>query len=154
MRGVTVTFQRKKSNSALRRTRYCSHAHSFAVLLTYLGAGHIPTWFDSWGNGSCFCNCLCHDFVLVLVLVLVNQHPTLSEIVSMAQPNQSTMKRAIRVVGECYSIHRLNPSVGSSDCFYLQNLSESSNINFHDYSSSSTLTRGIVLVLFKLRKED
>ena len=149
-----AAFRRKRFNSDVRNdgcTRYCSHAHSFAVFLTYLSAGDIPTWFDSWGSGSCFGDCLCHDFVLV------NQHPIAPysfypKVVSMGKPNESTMKRAIRLVGECYSIYGLNPSVGSSDCIHFQNLSESSNINFDNHSSSSTLTRGIVLVLFKIQK--
>ena len=135
------------------------HAHSFAMLLTYLGAGHIPTWFDWWSSGSYFGEDFCHDFFLVLALV--NQHPTLRKIapcslypkvVSVAEPNESTMKRAIRVVGECYSIYRLNPSVGSSDRIYIQNLSESSNTNCHNHSSSSTLTRRIFLFIFRIRK--
>jgi len=41
----------------------------FTVLLTYLGPGDIPTWFDSWGSGSCFrwlhvsrlCSCSCQS---------------------------------------------------------------------------------------------
>ena len=37
-----AAFRRKRFNSALRKTYYCSHAHSFAMLLTYLGAGDIP----------------------------------------------------------------------------------------------------------------
>ena len=111
---------------------------------------------------SRLCSCSCQS-----ALVPVNQHllsinilrsakllPTHSipKVVSMAQPNESTMKRAIRVVGECYSIHRLDPSVDSSDHFHFQNLSESSSINFHNHSSSSTLTRRIVLALFRIRK--
>jgi len=153
-----VAFWRKRFSSALRKdgcTRYCSHAHSFAVLLTYLGAGDIPTSSDSWGSGSgsCFGDCLCHN----LVLVLVNQHPIAPcslypKVVSMSEPNESIMKRVIRVVGECYSILQLNPSVVSCDSIYFQNLSESSNIDFHTRSLSSTLAWGIVLVLFKIRK--
>jgi len=153
-----VAFRRKRFSSALRKdgcTRYCSHAHSFAVLLTYLGADDIPTWFGSWGNGSCLGFCLCLNFVLVLVLV--NQHPIAPwslypKVVSMSEPNESIMKRVIRVVGKCYSILQLNPSVVSCDSIYFQNLSESSNIDFHTRSLPSTLPRWIVLVLFKIRK--
>ena len=93
----------------------------------------------------CSCSCSCQS----TPYAQPNYYP---KVVSMAKPNESTMKRAIRLFGECYSIHRLNPSVGSSDRFYFQNLSESSNINFHDHSSSSTLPRGIVLVLFKIQR--
>jgi len=111
---------------------------------------------------SQLCSCSCQS-----ALVPVNQHllsinilhlakllstHSIPKVVSMAQPNESTMKCAIRVVGECYSIHRLDPSVGSSDHFYFQNLLESSSINFHNHSSSSTLTRRIVLVLFRIWK--
>ena len=148
-------LSKERFNSVLRNNRctcYCFHAHSFAMLL---GAGNIPTWFDLWDSGSCFGDCLCHNFVLVLVLV--NQHSIAFcslylKVVSMAKPNESTMKHAIWFVGKCYSMHRLNPSVSSSDHFYFQNLLESLNIKFYNYLLSSILTRWIVLVLFKMWK--
>ena len=146
---------KEKSNSVLRNDRctcYCSHIHSFVMLL---GTGNISTWFDLWGSGSCFGDCLCHNFILVLVLI--NQHPIASyslylKVVSMAKPNKSTMKHTIWFVSKCYSMHRLDPLVSSSDHLYFQNLSESLNIKFHNCSLSSTLTRWIVLVLFKMWK--
>ena len=60
-----------------------------------------------------------------LSLVLGNQYHMLrkiasylfcSKVVSMAEPNESNMKYAIQVVSECYSIHRLDSLLGSSDC--------------------------------------
>ena len=74
------------------------------------------------------------------------------KVVLMAESNESMIKHAIQVISKYYSIHRLNPSVDSSDHFHFQNLLESSNINFHNHSSLSTLTRWIVLVLFRIQK--
>ena len=55
-----------EGKSALRNdgcTCYCSHAHSFTVLLTYLGACHIPTmrqWqLFRWLFMSRLCSCSC-----------------------------------------------------------------------------------------------
>jgi len=141
-----VAFLRKKSNSALRKDG-CTR-----LLLSHIWAQMI---FLPGSTVSHFSDCLCHDFIL---LVLVNKHLVASyslypKVISMAEPNQSTMKRVIQVVSECYSMHRLDPSVSSSDRIYFQNLLESSNIKFHNHSLSNTLIRQIVLVLFKMRKE-
>ena len=42
-----ITFQRKKSNNTLKNNGY-TFAHSFSILLTYLGVcySYIPTKFD------------------------------------------------------------------------------------------------------------
>ena len=40
-------LSKEKIQQCFEKDCYCSHAHSFAVLLTYLGAGYVPTWFDS-----------------------------------------------------------------------------------------------------------
>ena len=67
---------------------------------------------------SRLCSCSCQSALVLSINILRSAKllPTHSipKVVSMAQPNESTMKRAIRLVGECYSIHRLDPSVGSS----------------------------------------
>ena len=146
-------LSKEKSNGALRNdgcTCYRFHTH------TLLCFWHI--WVQVIFPPGLTCEAVADASVIACVTTLsLSLHPIASyslypKVVSMAKPNKSTMKHAIQFVGECYSMHRLDPSVGSSDCFYFQNLSESLNIKFHNCSLSSTLTRRIVLVLFKMQK--
>ena len=146
-------LSKEKSNSTLRNNRYTWYYASDI-------SGHrwysYLVWLVRQWQLFLMIACVTTLFLFLSINILYSAKLlsvySIQKVVLMAEPNKSTMKHVIQVVSECYSILQLNPSVGSSDCIYFQNLSESSNIEFHTHSLSSTLARWIILVLFKIQK--
>ena len=84
------------------------------MLLTCLDADcRVPTRCHSWGSGTCFGDWLCHD--LVLALIPTSNISAHLQVEIMATNMQSTVKRAIRVLGKYY----IDPIGSSVDLLHL-----------------------------------
>ena len=99
-----------------RRKSTCddSHTNSFAMLLTCLDVDcRVPTRCHSWGSVTCFGDWLYHD--RVLALIPTSNISAYLQVKIMATNMQSTVKRAIRVLGKYY----IDPIDSSVDLLHL-----------------------------------